>query len=101
MVYSSVQPGLVNFQFPLHRDEVCDEVIKMEIETTQQPFSSLFIGMRSATQAGHGAALGRKITFSSLFIGMRSATLGPSPTIGNGLTFQFPLHRDEVCDISK
>ncbi len=73
---SSANAQEVHFQFPSHRDVLCDPLGPAVLPARLDPFSSLLIGMCFATDA-------------YLMAHMRSQ-----------INFQFPSHRDVLCDFS-
>ena len=61
-------------------------------------FSSLFLGIRFATEVGEVTVAWLDYTFSSLFLGIRFATHSISGQQLHLLYFQFPFPRDSLCD---
>ena len=88
------------FQFPFHRDRLCNPLLRYGAwPKTWYCFNSLFIGIGSAI---YGLFCGPRcrICFNSLFIGIGSA-IGRGIDPGHVLEclFQFPFHRDRLCNL--
>ena len=89
----------VTFQFPLHWDVVCNKVPLLPSSMLAVTFSSLFIGMWSATK--HGDPTKRQ--FQRLSV-PSSLGCGLQPYLNlwiqrAHICFQFPLHWDVVCNL--
>ena len=93
--------GGLHFQFPFHRDGLCDQWQKMfGTNGLGLAFSSLFIGMGFAIIISRAMKAANAFSFSSLFIGMGFAiSLLRAITFQIGFIFQFPFHRDGLCDL--
>ncbi len=115
-----------SFQFPSHRDVLCDPDACMGMREVEKTFSSLLIGMCFATiraEQLHWLDAGlfqfpshrdvlcdlksvelaelKLKSFSSLLIGMCFATPRDGPPKRIPDDFQFPSHRDVLCDTSR
>ncbi len=87
------------FQFPSHRDVLCDGMVGMSERGLRCPFSSLLIGMCFATCVPHLPGVPQfclSVPFSS------GCALRPRGLMLNSkifvIIFQFPSHRDVLCD---
>ncbi len=89
---------VIIFQFPSHRDVLCDQAFCDESKLANSlsvPFSS---GCALRHADGSKDCLLQKQAFSSLLIGMCFATRDEQAGDFETLVFQFPSHRDVLCD---
>ena len=89
----------ISFQFPILWDEDCNWRSRLRWERNIRSFSSLYCGMKTATQRMDWWSREARGTFSSLYFGMKTAT-GKLLTVGPKVfPFQFPILWDEDCNI--
>jgi len=88
------------FQFPFHRDRLCNILQhRLAADRTLPRFNSLFIGIGFAIITFDGASNLQDLSgFNSLFIGIGFAILWRGHVHQRGRAFQFPFHRDRLCN---
>ena len=64
----------LHFQFPIRWDEDCNNSNVKLTDEYMNAFSSLYVGMKTATQTIYNYVLDNLVTFSSLYVGMKTAT---------------------------
>ncbi len=87
------------FQFPFHRDRLCNtQNMLAGAWVTLTRFNSLFIGIGSAIADQRFCQPGLQKGFNSLFIGIGSAIGSYGMDALTKMVFQFPFHRDRLCN---